>query len=467
LAGLPKVECFSQSANAPLNKALIKRHTMIARAFSASAAIGKQCASRFPRFCQKIVPASRGIVAGDMPGVDIILDANIILADPGFRSPQSVEMLAYLRRTSSRLVIPTMVVEEVLERYRERLLGHLNAARSKWAELRKAAMLEMEDFPAVDLEKNVSLVRQKLEKPSAGVESLIYSDVSTIDVAEVARRGIKRKRPASAKGEELRDVILWLVTLQYARQTKRAVAFISDDSGFRVSKDVAELHADLKTEIDAARLPLRFYREIASFVRDNALRQQPISAEWVSAHVESERLLDEVKRRLSEIAVWGAAVEAKVHGLNFVSGVEYTISEGSTYVEAKYHGGAEITLQPIEVFSGGYRTEFDPDTLMFNNLPFSPGESIWISPTMTAEWAPPAASSARVVPRSETHQDERPRILSLRTRIPNKQVDYGFALPWGRYRCEFEVEVSARTAEGAFVGWQVDDLRMTIVETSF
>jgi predicted nucleic acid-binding protein len=283
-----------------------------------------------------------------MPAVDIILDANIILADPAFGSPQFVEMLAYLRRTGSRLVVPTIVVEEVLERYRERLLGHINAARSKWTELRKTAMSEMEDFPAVDLEKNVSLVRQKLEKPSAGVESLIYSDVSTIDVAEVARRGIKRKRPASAKGEELRDVILWFVVLQYARQTKRAVAFMSDDSGFRVSKEAAELHPDLRTEIDNEGLSLKFYREIASFVREHALKQQPISQEWVSKHVSTEKLAEEICQRLRELVTWANVVKAEIVALDFAEGVEYTISQSSTYVEAKYLGAAVINISAVQ-----------------------------------------------------------------------------------------------------------------------
>jgi len=63
--------------------------------------------------------------------MDIKLDANITQGDLCFQGPQSVKMLANLCRTGSRLVVPTRAVEEVLERYREPLLRHVNAARSK------------------------------------------------------------------------------------------------------------------------------------------------------------------------------------------------------------------------------------------------------------------------------------------------------------------------------------------------
>ena len=42
-----------------------------------------------------------------MAGIDVIFDANLITTDVAFRSPQTVEMLAYLGRAGSRLVIPT------------------------------------------------------------------------------------------------------------------------------------------------------------------------------------------------------------------------------------------------------------------------------------------------------------------------------------------------------------------------
>ena len=60
----------------------------------------------------------------------------------------------------------------------------------------------------------------------------VLSDYSIIDIKEVAARGITRMPPANAKGEELRDVMVWLGSLSYCRTSKRAVAFVSDDMGF-------------------------------------------------------------------------------------------------------------------------------------------------------------------------------------------------------------------------------------------
>jgi hypothetical protein len=38
---------------------------------------------------------------------------------------------------------------------------------------------------------------------------------------DVALRGIHRVKLASATGEQLRDVLLWLLVLRYAQETKR------------------------------------------------------------------------------------------------------------------------------------------------------------------------------------------------------------------------------------------------------
>ena len=62
--------------------------------------------------------------------MDVILDTNILLQDPAFKRNQFPELFAYLRRTNSRLVIPTLVRDEVRERYRDRLKDYVNSARS-------------------------------------------------------------------------------------------------------------------------------------------------------------------------------------------------------------------------------------------------------------------------------------------------------------------------------------------------
>jgi hypothetical protein len=59
-----------------------------------------------------------------------------------------------------------------------------------------------------------------------------YPDVNGVDVNEVFLSGVKRRRPANKDGEELRDVIIWLIALQYADKEKKQIALVSNDGGF-------------------------------------------------------------------------------------------------------------------------------------------------------------------------------------------------------------------------------------------
>jgi len=143
----------------------------------------------------------------------------------------------YLRRTDSRLVISALVFEEVIAQYREVLKGSIAKGTSAWTEvsdLQFSATQEL-DFPNLDNES--ALLERKLKAPAKGIKAILHSDYSRVDIKEVIRRGIHRYRPASNSGEQLRDVILWLHALDYAKQKKRTVAFISNDTLFSNRKE--------------------------------------------------------------------------------------------------------------------------------------------------------------------------------------------------------------------------------------
>jgi hypothetical protein len=59
-----------------------------------------------------------------------------------------------------------------------------------------------------------------------------YPDVNGVDVNEVFLSGVKRRPPANKDGEELRDVTIWLIALQYADKEKKQIALVSNDGGF-------------------------------------------------------------------------------------------------------------------------------------------------------------------------------------------------------------------------------------------
>jgi hypothetical protein len=197
--------------------------------------------------------------------MDIILDANTYLAEPRMAGPNFQELFAYLRRTNSRLVIPEVVLHEVLARYRDELAKHARRVASDWATMRARAVSDPGDRPRLDVGGQVAALRKRLDKPAPGVEVVVYDDFSSIDVKELVRRGVNRIRPASAQGEELRDVILWIMVLQYAKASGAGMGFITDDKTF-ADEQQQKLHPQLADDVEREGVCVTFYRSIGEFI---------------------------------------------------------------------------------------------------------------------------------------------------------------------------------------------------------
>ncbi len=258
---------------------------------------------------------------------------------------QFAELFAYLRRTGSQLVIPMLVFNEVTERYRDRLNKTVRDAQSAWSQLRKSSVSDIGPFRGPDVGREVNEMRKKLRRPADGVRSILYADVRNVKVQEIVRRGAKRIRPASVEGEELRDVILWLIVLQYAKQIGREVAFVTDDSGFR-NGDSEVLHPQLLKDVASEGVQVRFYRHIGKFVADNALETQPLTEAWLLRFVSVAEISQMAGKELSRtrVALYGDIVGTDIDSVQFASGTSYRVGDNTFYVEAVYSGVGTIRV---------------------------------------------------------------------------------------------------------------------------
>jgi hypothetical protein len=262
-----------------------------------------------------------------------------------------------------------MVFQEVLERYKERLKDSLNAAKGSWGSFAELRMSPNPQFPQIDFDEEVQKLEERLLNPGSGIKALKYSDVSDIDVNEIARRGTKRLRPANQNGEELRDVMLWLSVLQYARRTNLELAFISGDSGFRESKDKNDLHHSLAVEVANAKLPIYFYRDISSFLTSQALSQESIEEGWISKYVNSQKLAEQITKSISKIETnYGLPAGTSIERLEFSGGTAYKISTESRYVELQYRGRTKLTFQIPSLIYVADITKA-PESLMVQDFP--------------------------------------------------------------------------------------------------
>src|ERR1700684_1374342 len=117
--------------------------------------------------------------------MDVSLDANLILNDPRMEGNAFRRLLDYLKKTSSRLVLSKVVLDEVIARYPDRLRPAVHKATTAVAHLRILAFDDKIRLPAINVEHETGKLLKKLLKPSKYVTSLVVDNFSEVLVGEV------------------------------------------------------------------------------------------------------------------------------------------------------------------------------------------------------------------------------------------------------------------------------------------
>jgi hypothetical protein len=276
--------------------------------------------------------------------MQIILDTNIYLADVQLRGIGFQNLFAYVRRTGSELVLPRIVREEIVARYSDRLESAIRAVRKVWKPYSDLLLEDdSRDFDAPDVKYEIRGLRKLLKSPAKGIQLKYVADFSGVDIHEVVKRGIHRMRPASDEGEELRDVILWLFVLAYAKQSGSPVAFISGDRAFWNENEPV---AQVKEDIRKAAVDVRLYRKTADFVTANAPSSEEIPTDAL-AKMFSRQLIEEPALSLARETLtqeyWGGRIgrlfqsdgELEIVSLMPISGTFYKVDKDHDFAEAK------------------------------------------------------------------------------------------------------------------------------------
>jgi len=390
--------------------------------------------------------------------MDVILDTNIFIADRKMAGNKFQELFNYLRRKGSRLVIPEVVFSEVLARYRDELTRLVQAAAAAWEKMRGMAVEEPEALEGPDVDWQVTRLREKLLKPAPGVETLLYTDFSGVDAQEVVRRGVYRIRPASSEGEELRDVVVWMMLLHYAKKSGAEVAFITKDKGFAAA-DGAGLHSQLASDIANAGVCVSFYTDIGAFVTENSLQTDTAKEDWLYTVVERrsiEKLAIENLR--TNFPHFGNIEDVALDHLSLSSGKRYKVAEESVYVEL--------------LFSGSSRLSVRQTTFVFP-AQFVPGEAVVINSGLTRSYETTFPGTA-VYNLLGTNTSYVPAVLGAGTpwqgnAVPQANVFVADPHFEGKsvetvYRCEFGLALSARIEGNKLIALQTDGFEVRKAE---
>jgi len=278
--------------------------------------------------------------------MDVALDSNEFLSDPRMEGVRFQTLLSYLRKTQSDLLIPKIVLDEVIARYPERISEPHNRAANAVRLLRSLLLAtKIPAIPELKVDREIAAMKRKLKKPSPHVQSVVLTNFGDVSVQEVARRGIERIPPANAKGEELRDVMIWLMVLRRAEKSGEDVAFISNDEHFR---EGVELHPKLKDDLQGGKIKLHFYKAIDDFIKAHAPAPRQLIEDEAYQLRSKQFLLDlfEIEARRFFPRYWGSATEVEItdRKLKFVQAALYDVGAGSQYGEIEVLGTLYATL---------------------------------------------------------------------------------------------------------------------------
>jgi hypothetical protein len=297
--------------------------------------------------------------------MDIILDTNVYYAlvqkeGRGFTNANAyVQLVTYLRQTNSRLVILEPVLQEILARYSDLVSLSAKKASDAWTTLQHDSMTSAKELPRFQIENELSIFRTRILDRASSFTLIHYNGYSSVSVEEVFRRGVFRIPPANPEGEELRDVVIWLMALDFAAANKQPIAFITDDSHFKDNE--GKLHPTLAEDAKARDIAVSYYESIYAFIRANALAIIPVTHEEINLLIRQEEIIRLLTKALTGSTIReGTINQAEISSPNLVDVRKYQVSTESFYLEASYTVPAQLLVQ-----------EPPPVTFDFLSKPFS------------------------------------------------------------------------------------------------
>jgi hypothetical protein len=298
--------------------------------------------------------------------VDVMLDSNGYLSDLRMESIGFKNLFDYLRRTKCSLVLPRLVREETVAKYRHLLDLQAKRAAQAVKELNRLIVNKNSQIH-VTAPKSVHAARELRDKfrevEKAGLIRF-YPDVSGVDVNEVFLRGVKRRRPASKEGEELRDVIIWLIALQYAEKEKKEIALITNDGGFW---NDTEIHEHLKQDIDERKVNVSLFRNVDDFIKSSAPEPKLVGEAYVSKVFDIAKLADDITATAKKaLSTWKRFFQpftirsATLQSAKFSSGTVYEIDSDTKFAELTYEVliAADIVFTEHPFAGGGFGSAF-------------------------------------------------------------------------------------------------------------
>ena len=291
--------------------------------------------------------------------MDIVLDTNIFRKDFTMTSDNFIILHDYIKKTKSKVILTEIVYREIAAIYEREMNKRYSVFLENRDYLRRNIIgTPIEDDFEIDIKKCVAnyleFLRQTLKLAKKDIVPIkqCYLD-------DVVERAIHRIPPCSAKGEEFRDVLLWLTLLDVAVESKgKKVIFISENIKQFASGN-GTLQPSLLEETKSKGINIIYHNSMEQFIKDHTIQINYINDEWISGKINLELVKQQFmdvlwKYGKNSLISWVECREKKATGyLNLLSSsiwisefYVYEMVDGSLHIEVIL--GCEVTLE-IEI----------------------------------------------------------------------------------------------------------------------
>jgi hypothetical protein len=279
--------------------------------------------------------------------MDIILDTCILLSNPSMRSPDFLNLFAYLQRMNTYLIVLDIVFDEAIQKYADLLTSRRQRAHNAVEQLNFTLVTpSAASVPELQIPNERARYAELLssgfrpgDPSSPRIKKL--QCYSGIDPREVALRGIRRIPPADSNGEQLRDVMVWLAARSYCKSIDHPTVFISSDDTF-LTKDKSAFKPELINELGRDAIPLRPFPSIEAFLKSVAITVTAnVEPQWIASHLSVPDIQQAFNRSLSMLVydrfTGGRSVEALEPKFEFHHATIYDLGDGAALAEVKVH----------------------------------------------------------------------------------------------------------------------------------
>jgi hypothetical protein len=290
--------------------------------------------------------------------LDIVLDTNIIRKDFTMKSDNFIILHDYIKRTKSKVILTELVYKEIAAIYEREISKRYNDFLENRDYLgRNILGTTIDDFE-IDIKKCVAnYLEFLLQTLKLTAKDIVPIKQCYLD--DIVERAIHRIPPCSAKGEEFRDVLLWLTLLDVAVESnEKKLIFISENKKQFASCD-GTLHPFLLEETKLKGVNIIYYNSMKQFIKDHKVKISYINDEWILGKIDLELVKQEFmdvlwKYGKNSLLSWVECREKKATDyLNLLSSniwinefYVYEMKDGSLHIEVIL--GSEMTME-IEV----------------------------------------------------------------------------------------------------------------------